>query len=183
MVSAKIASIIAVAAFIAGSFLASSELRAYAAATITGSDIADGTIESIDIKDGQIKAADIATAAVGSNDIFDGGVNSNDLAKDSVSGRELQGMDMFTIVACGFTNNQSVAAGAIIGGSCHADHVHDGWSTFATVNRTQESEQEECFVLLNSEAGFDDIVFFKLRNICSSPATLGTIDMSIWAWR
>ena len=68
MISLRIGGII-VAAFIAGAFLASPELRAYAAATIGSADIIDESIQSVDIKNGQVKAADIATDAVGAAEI------------------------------------------------------------------------------------------------------------------
>ena len=56
-------------AFVAGSFIASPELRAYAAATIGSADIIDESIQSVDIKNGQVKASDIATDAVGAAEI------------------------------------------------------------------------------------------------------------------
>ena len=51
MISVKIGGII-LAAFIAGAFVASPELRAYAANTIGSSDIIDESILSQDIKNG-----------------------------------------------------------------------------------------------------------------------------------
>ena len=60
----KILGMLAVA-FVAGSFVASPELMAYAAATIGSAEIIDESIQSIDIKNGQVKASDIATDAVG----------------------------------------------------------------------------------------------------------------------
>jgi hypothetical protein len=60
---------IVIAAFVAGSFVASPELRAYAANTIGSSDIINESILSEDIKNSQVKAADIATDAVGAAEI------------------------------------------------------------------------------------------------------------------
>src|SRR6185503_2196767 len=68
MVSVKMYGFI-LAAFIAGAFVASPELRAYAANTVGSADIIDGSIRSIDIGNGQVKAADIATDAVGAAEL------------------------------------------------------------------------------------------------------------------
>ena len=68
MKSLKIGGIIS-AAFVAGAFIASPELRAYAANTIGSADIIDESIQSVDIKNSQVKASDIATDAVGAAEI------------------------------------------------------------------------------------------------------------------
>jgi hypothetical protein len=70
---------IVVVAFVAGSFVASPELRAYAANTVFSSDIVDGEVKTPDlannavtaakIKDSEVKAAEIAANAVGSSEI------------------------------------------------------------------------------------------------------------------
>jgi hypothetical protein len=57
------------AAFIAGAFVASPELRAYAANTVGSSDIINESILSVDIKNGEVKASEIATDAVGAAEI------------------------------------------------------------------------------------------------------------------
>ena len=64
MISVKVLGML-VAAFVAGSFVSSPELRAYAAAAISSADIIDNSIQSIDIGTGQARAVDIATDAVG----------------------------------------------------------------------------------------------------------------------
>ena len=58
-----------VAAFVAGAFIASPELRAYAANTVGSGDIINESILSADIKNGEVKAADIATDAVGAAEL------------------------------------------------------------------------------------------------------------------
>ncbi|MGI0016792.1 MAG: hypothetical protein ACREBU_25510, partial [Nitrososphaera sp.] len=60
---------IVAAAFMAGAFLASPELRAYAANTVGSVDIIDESIQSVDIKNGQVKAADIGVDAVGGSEL------------------------------------------------------------------------------------------------------------------
>ena len=76
--TSKWLAIVAVA-FVAGSFIASPELRAYAANTVFSSDIVDGEVKTADlgnnsvtagkIKDGEVKAAEIATDAVSSAEL------------------------------------------------------------------------------------------------------------------
>src|SRR5574338_614047 len=78
MTSVKIASIPAVPAFAAGSFLASPVQQAIAAVIATDvpctgcigtSDVAGNAITAVKIKDGEVKAAEIATDAVGAAEI------------------------------------------------------------------------------------------------------------------
>jgi hypothetical protein len=85
---------IVIAAFVAGAFVASPELRAYAANTIGSADIINNSIQSIDIKDAEVKTADLAGGAVTtgklannavtSAKIKDGEVKTSDLANGSV---------------------------------------------------------------------------------------------------
>jgi hypothetical protein len=70
---------------IAGSFVASPELRAYAAATIGSAEIIDRSIQSVDIGNGQVKTADLAGSAVNSGKIQDGEVKTADLAGNAVN--------------------------------------------------------------------------------------------------
>ena len=81
-----------VAAFIAGTFAASPELRAFAANTIGSADIIDGSIQSIDIGTGQVKTADIGGSAVTSAKIAAGAVGNSDIANNAItSGKILDG--------------------------------------------------------------------------------------------
>jgi hypothetical protein len=89
MISTKYASIIAVAAFVAGSFVASPELRAYAANTVGSADIINNSIQSVDIKDGEVKTDDIAPSAVGSLRIKDNDVKAQDIAPNAVGTSEV----------------------------------------------------------------------------------------------
>src|SRR5688572_13577066 len=79
MVSIKVLGCI-VAAFVAGTFVASPEFRAFAAATIGSADIIDNSIQSVDIKDAQVKTADISGNAVTSGKIKDGEIKAPDLS-------------------------------------------------------------------------------------------------------
>jgi hypothetical protein len=135
MISVKIGGIIA-AAFIAGAFVASPELRVYAANTVGSSDIIDESIQSIDIKNSQVKAADIATDAVGAAEIV--GVTKLLFAKCLLTSTEastkmLAGVGI--IITCdisGVTGDDQVMATFANGSNClavtsvipHAGDVH-----------------------------------------------------------
>lgn len=79
-----------VAAFVAGAFVASPELRAYAANTTRSSDIINNSILSVDIKDGEVKTVDIANDAITALKIKNLGVSNADLAASSVSSSKIQ---------------------------------------------------------------------------------------------
>ena len=89
MVSTRIAAILVALAFVSGAFIASPELRAYAAATITSADIVDGTIRSVDIGSGEVKTSDVGNGQVTSAKIKDGNVMTSDLANDAVTSDKL----------------------------------------------------------------------------------------------
>lgn len=87
-------------AFVAGSFIASPELGAFAANTIGSADIINESILSVDIKNGEVKTDDIAPSAVGSLRIKDNDVKAQDIAPDSVGGSELQGVSKLLFGQC-----------------------------------------------------------------------------------
>jgi hypothetical protein len=74
-----------VAAFIAGTFAASPELRAFAANTVGSLDIINESIQSVDIKNGEVKAFDIGGNAVTSAKIAGGAVGNTDIAGNAVT--------------------------------------------------------------------------------------------------
>src|SRR5574338_587180 len=91
MISTKLASIIAIAAFAGGSLFAPPVQQAIAAVIATdvqctgcvgSSDLAGNAVTAAKIKDGEVKAAEIAANAVGSSEI----------AADAVGANEIQGV-------------------------------------------------------------------------------------------
>ena len=89
MISLKIGGII-VAAFIAGAFVASPELRAYAANTIASSDIIDESILSQDIKNGEVKSSDIGTSAVINSKIAPNAVTYSKINPNTIDGSKIK---------------------------------------------------------------------------------------------
>jgi hypothetical protein len=88
MINAKVVGML-VAAFVAGSFVASPELRAYAANTVGSADIINNSILSADIKDGEVKTADLGGNAVTSAKIAAGGVTNSDITGNAVTGNKI----------------------------------------------------------------------------------------------
>ena len=86
-------------AFVAGSFVASPELRAYAA----------NTVFSTDIVDGQVKTADLGASAVTAAKIKDGEVKAAEIATDAVGGSELQGVTKLLFGQCKLDSNEASA--------------------------------------------------------------------------
>lgn len=79
MINATVVGLL-VAAFVAGAFVASPELRAYAANTVGSADIINNSIQSVDIKDGEVKTNDIASGAVTGLKIRDGTIRDADVS-------------------------------------------------------------------------------------------------------
>lgn len=95
MVSVKLASLFVFAAFVAGSFVASPELRAFAA----------DSVFSADIVDGEVKTPDLATNAVTTAKIKDGEVKVADIGADAVGASELIGVSRLIFAECKFTDD------------------------------------------------------------------------------
>jgi hypothetical protein len=167
MISLKIGGFI-VAAFVAGAFLASPELRAYAANTIGSADIINNSIQSVDIKDGEIKAVDIAGGAVGASEI----------ATDAVGGPELAGVTKLLFGQCVLTSAETsanVATGGLLIKSCNISGVDADDFAIATLN-----DGNVCFEVAKVSIHSSN-VSVPLRNDCpfttkvGSPGTIGVI--------
>lgn len=166
MINLKIGGIIA-AAFIAGAFMASPELRAYAANTVGSSDIIDGSIQSIDIGNGQVKTADL-----GGNS-----VTASKIATDAVGGSELVGVTKLLFGQCGADSTEgstTVNPGGDLDIKCSINGVDADDSAIAMKNAGNGCfEVYEALLSLN-------LVTLALRNECATAATVGTgADFSI----
>jgi hypothetical protein len=111
-------------AFVVGSFVASPELRAFAANTVGSGDIINESILSEDIKNSQVKAADIATDAVGAAELQ--GVTKLLFAKcllTSTEANTLMSSGVGIIIDCdisGVTGDDQVMATFANGSTCLA---------------------------------------------------------------
>lgn len=168
MISTKIASIIAVAAFVAGSFVASPELRAYAAATIGSADIIDESIQSVDIKNGQVKSVDIATS----------GVRASDIAKDVVTDYHIEGDERCIVNGFDF----KIDAGNTFEHTCQtvfSGGLGDGSFVLATLNDPIDAN---CFTVMGAE-GRDEDVIVHFKNLCDTAQPFDGAQVSLVVFR
>lgn len=171
---------IVAAAFMAGAFLASSELRAYAANTVFSTDIKDGEVKTLDlannavtsakIKDGEVKTDDIAPSAIGSLRIKDNDVKAQDLAPDSVGGSEIQGTSKLLFSECRVSSLSPVPAGAATIYSCPAQGAAQGDAAVGSKNGAI------CFTITRSYAS-TNFVNYDMMNHCASATPIVETDL------
>ena len=189
MINPKMVGMLA-AAFVAGSFFASPELRAYASTIandvicsgcVGTSDLAGNAVTSAKIKDGEVKTADIGGSAVTNAKISNGAVNSAkvadnsmtaaDIATDAVGAAELQGVTKLSFARCntdafaGFSAGEgsSFSVQCIIAGVDQNDNV------IATLTSTGTSV---CYAVLGTQAG-TGLVNVRIMNMCSANIQFG----------
>jgi hypothetical protein len=168
MVSAKIASIIAVAAFATGTFFTSPVQEALAAVIATdvqctgcvgSSDLAGNAVTAAKIKDGEVKAAEIATDAVGA--------------------AELAGVTKLLFGECAITSNAQIIGGGVTSPSCAISGVDPDDRAIAILNHSDSG-----FICLNISAANPDVgeVFVIIKNGCTNPVTPGTVKIGIMVY-
>jgi len=148
-------------AFVSGSFLASPELRAFAA----------NTVFSTDIVDGEVKAPDIATNAVTAAEIKDNEVKAAEIAADAVGASELAGVTKLLFGQCLPTASQqttSRAPATSFSVSCNITGVDSDDSASATLNKSQG-----CFKVSSTFPSTDQVSVW-IRNDCTVSAALGS---------
>jgi hypothetical protein len=156
MISVKIASIIAIAAFATGSFFAPPVQQAIAAVIATDvqctgcvgtADLAGNAITAAKVKDGEIKAAEIATDAVGA--------------------AELAGLTKFIFGQC----NPSSIVGIIFSADASATAPCNisGVDTDDSIIVTLDGNANFCFGADSAHIATNNVVSVLIRNHC--PAT------------
>ena len=159
-------------AFVAGSFIASPELRAYAA----------NTVFSIDIKDGEVKTPDLANNAVTAAKIKDGEVKAAEIATDAVGAAELAGVTKLLFGECTVTNNTPIAAGAAIGPACLINGLDLDDRVIAILNKSSNPSAIGCISTSSAYSRGSEGVEMILRNECSTAVTLGTATIGVMAY-
>ena len=166
MVSLKIASVLAIAAFAAGSLFAPPVQQAIAAVIATdvqctgcvgSSDVAGNAITAAKIKDGEVKAAEIATDAVGAS--------------------ELQGVTKLLFAQCVLTsgeNSQSVPPTNILIVPCTISGVDATDYVLATLKTGSN-----CFGVARAYPNDSGTVYVHLRNECSTDFSVGAGTIAI----
>jgi hypothetical protein len=163
VINAKMVGIL-VAAFVAGSFVASPELRAYAA----------NTVFSADIVDGEVKTADLAANAVTAAKIKDAEVKAAEIATDAVGAAEIQGVTKLLFAKCNFDSRAGSGGmpGTVVFIACNITGVDAGDNAVANLKGVENL----CFVVKSAtpESGK---VTVGLVNVCSISSTLDTGDI------
>jgi hypothetical protein len=141
-------------AFVAGSFVASSELRAFAANTVFSSDITDG----------EVKTADLASNAVTAAKIKDAEVKAAEIATDAVGAAEIQGVTKLIFAQCEADSTEgitTVSPGSKVGIACTINGVDGDDSAVADKNL-----DASCFDVDSADTR-TGVVYVWLRNVCT----------------
>lgn len=158
MINAKMGAFL-LTAFIAGAFVASPELRAYAA----------NTVGSTDIIDGQVKTVDLANNAITAVKIKDGEVKAAEIAIDAVGAAELAGVTKFLFGQC----NPSGAVGVQF--SAHTGTIItcniSGVDTDDSIITTMDGVQNPCFAATHASITSSNVVNVVIRSGCNFPTT------------
>lgn len=155
---------IVVAAFVAGSFVASPELRAYAA----------NTVFSTDIVDGQVKTADLANNAVTAAKIKDGEVKAAEIAANAVGASEIIGVSNLIFSECTISSTSVLSPGTANIETCNVGGAGSGDIAIATI----QSNGIECFAIRGVTV-ITDGVWVTFGNTCAHSSTLGTVRVGI----
>ena len=177
MISVRIATIIAVAAFAAGGFAMSPVPQAIAAVIATDvqctgcvgtADLTGNAVTSVKIKDGEVKTDDIAVSAVGSARIKDNDVKAQDLAPDSVGGSELQGVAKLLFAQCNTSDVVGLPAldGGFIITRCSVSGADTDDSVIATLNG---GTSDFCFDAGRAYVESSNVVAVMIRDYCETP--------------
>jgi len=167
MISLKIGGII-VAAFIAGAFVASPELRAYAA----------NTIGSADIIDGQVKTADLGGNSVTAAKIKDGEVKAAEIGIDAVGAEELMGVDKLIFASCDISF-PNIAAGTSATTTCSVPGVAAGDHVVVTFDADSTSTGRHCFAQTSAFASATDQVLVRFKNVCTVTVNTSSFTAAI----
>ena len=171
MINAKMVGIVA-AAFMAGAFFASPELRAYAS-TIANDVICTGCVGTSDLAGSAVTNAKLANGAVNSAKLADDSITASDLAPDSVGASELQGVTKLLFGQCVPTNTQKTTPlnpGLSWIVQCNIAGVDNDDSASATLN-----DSNECFEVRRANPTNLSSVSVSITNDCPVSAALGSI--------
>jgi hypothetical protein len=202
MLNAKMGAFL-LAGFVAGAFIASPELRAFAANTVGSADIINNSIQSVDIKDGEVKtvdlggnavtsakikdgevkaaeiaadavgASEIAANAVGSSEIALFAVGADEIAPDSVGASELMGVSNLIFAEC-TVGTLTLNPNVVSTHTCNADGAGPGNVAIAAANGGSS-----CIAVTRADATGSDHVLVSLGNICEIPASTANIKIGI----
>ncbi len=158
-----------VAAFVAGSFVASPELRAYASmiandvicsGCVGMTDLAGNAVTAAKIKDGEVKAAEISSNAVGSSEI----------AANAVGASEIAGVSKLIFAQCDVDDTEgqiNLVPRQSLGLTCPVEGAFNGDNVIATFKQVPS-----CIDIEAAEA-YEDTVTVVVQNDCTIDAVVG----------
>ena len=160
------------AAFVAGSFVASPELRAYAA----------NTVFSTDIVDGEVKTADLGSNAVTAAKVKDGEIKAAEIATDAVGAAELQGVTKLLYGVCSTSEFQAVgwANGAWNTATCTINGAATGDNVMAFLAGRSINQ---CYEAIGGWVDSTNTVKINVRGSCTTAVffnTAGTISVIVY---
>jgi hypothetical protein len=164
--TSKWLAIVAVA-FVAGSFVASPELQAFAANTVFSSDITDG----------EVKTADLANNAVTAGKIKDGEVKAAEIATDAVGASELSMVTKLLFGECKLTSTEAsnvFPSGATTAIGCAINGVDSDDNALANLAPGAST----CFTVITADALTNNVNVY-LRNECNSNEIIGQTTIGI----
>lgn len=173
MLNAKMLGML-VAAFVAGSFVASPELRVYAANTVFSTDIVDGEVKTADLANNEVTAAKIKDSEVKAAEIAANAVGSSEIAANAVGASEIQGVSKLIFSQCAVSSGTSVPTGATLVWTCSVPGTDS--DDIALV--TPGAMLNNCFVIVRSVADTDAVNAY-IRNDCQSSAGINGSTLSI----
>ena len=171
MINPKMIGLLLVA-FVAGSFVASPELRAYAANTVFSSDIVDG----------EVKTADLASNAVTAAKVKDGEIKAAEIATDAVGAAELQGVTKLLYGVCSTSEFQTAgwANGAWSTATCTINGAATGDNVMAfLIGRSIN----QCYDAIGGWVDSANTVKINVRGSCTTSVifnTAGTISVVVY---
>ena len=161
MISTKMVGML-VAAFVAGSFVASPELRVYAS-TIANDVICSGCVGTSDLAGNSVTAAKIKDAEV----------KAAEIAADAVGASEIQGVTKLIFAQCSPTATQKSATTPPQTGfavQCSVSGSDSDDSASATLNDTSH-----CFRVASADPA-NNLVNVTVKNECTFNASLGALS-------
>ena len=188
MINLKIGGMI-VAAFIAGAFIASPELRAYAANTVYSTDIVDGEVKNPDIaagavtnskiagnsisntkiQDNAVTLSKIAANSVDGSKILDNSITAADIGVDAVRASELAGVSKLIFAQCPNStySGEGGSPGSIIFAQCVVSGVDAGDAIVAMIDGADDS----CYGIDHAYT-YASGILVGLRNHCDVSASV-----------
>ena len=172
MISTKIAAVIAIAAFAAGSILSPPVQEAIAAVIATDVQCT-GCVGANDLATSAVTTTKLASNSVNGGKITDGTISAADLGPDSVGASELKGVGKIIFAECIYTNANPTSPAFSNLARCSVPGADSDDSVVATLD-----SGSLCFVIAQADPTTDGVEIF-VKNDCSFGSAPGTMAFGI----